>query len=143
MGTRHALPRKELRKMATWMTRYVEAWDRLDEASASAFHAEDGICEDVMSDKVYKGREELAGWVRSVKQSSPDCRFSVVSEQQCGDWYAIEWEAVGTNTGEVDGRPPTNKPFLVRGVSVGQLDESGEIKVDREYCHLRELGQVE
>ena len=32
------------------------------------------------------------------------------NEQQCGDWYAIEWEAVGTDTEEVDGRPPTNKP---------------------------------
>ncbi len=31
----------------TWMTRYIEAWDRLDEASVGAFHAEDGICDDV------------------------------------------------------------------------------------------------
>ena len=125
----------------TWMTRYIEAWDRLDEASVGAFHAEDGICDDVASDKVYKSREELQGLVRSVRQASPDCRFSVVSEQQCGDWYAIEWESVGTDTGEIDGRPPTNKPFRVRGISVGQLDESGKIAIDREYYHKRELGQ--
>ena len=129
--------------MATWMTRNIEAWDSLDDASVSAFHAEDGTCEDVVSDKVYKGREELARLVRWVRQASPDCRFSVVSEQQCGDWYAIEWEAVGTDTGEVDGRPPANKPFFVRGVSVGQLHESGEIKVDRDYCHKRKRGQLE
>ena len=37
--------------MTTWMTRYIEAWDGLDEASVGAFHAEDGICDDVASDK--------------------------------------------------------------------------------------------
>ena len=95
------------------------------------------------SDKVYKSREELQGLVRSVRQASPDCRFSVVSEQQCGDWYAIEWESVGTDTGEIDGRPPTNKPFRVRGISVGQLDESGKIAIDREYYHKREFDQGE
>ena len=41
----------------TWMTRYIEAWDRLDEASVGAFHAEDGICDDVASDKVYNYAE--------------------------------------------------------------------------------------
>ncbi len=64
---------------------------------------------------IFKGEGDMAALVRSVAQSSPDCRFSTLSEQQCGDRYAVEWEAVGTDTGEVDGRPPTNKPFRVRG----------------------------
>ena len=33
--------------MTTWMTRYIDAWDRLDADAVSAFHSEDGICEDV------------------------------------------------------------------------------------------------
>ena len=81
--------------------------NRPDGDAASAFHSEDAICEDVGTGNIYKGRGEIAGWVQSaLYQSSPDIRFHTVSEQQCGDWFAIEWEALGTNTGEVDGRSP-------------------------------------
>ena len=73
-------------------------------------------------------------------QTFPDIRFTTLSEQQCGDWFAIEWEAVGTHHGEVDGRPPTNEPFRMRGISVGQLDGDGKIKVNREYTHKLETG---
>jgi steroid delta-isomerase-like uncharacterized protein len=125
--------------MATWMTRYIEAWDSLDPPAITTFHSEDGTCDDVTSGQIYKGREEIAALVRAVKQSSPDGRFSLVSEQQCGEWYAFEWEFSGTDTGGVDGRPPTNKAFRARGISVGELDESGKIKIDREYYQRQEL----
>ena len=126
--------------MTTWMTRYIDACNRPDGDAASAFHSEDAICEDVGTGNIYKGRGEIAGWVQWAHQSSPDIRFHTVSEQQCGDWFAIEWEALGTNTGEVDGRSPTGKPFRVRGISVGQLDGSGKIKVNREYSQGLEKG---
>ena len=119
--------------MTTWMTSYVDSWNRPDGEAASAFHSEDAVCEDIGTGNIYKDRGELAAWVQWAHQGSPDVRFHTVSEQQCGDWYAIECEGVGTNTGEVDGRPPTNKPFRARGVSVGQLDGDGKIKVNREY----------
>jgi steroid delta-isomerase-like uncharacterized protein len=126
--------------MTTWMTRYIDAWNRPDGEAASAFHSEDAVCEDVGTGSIRKGRGELAAWCQWAHQGSPDVRFHTVSEQQCGDWYAIEYEAVGTNTGEVDGQPPTNKPFRVRGISVGQLDGDGKIKVNREYNHIMENG---
>jgi SnoaL-like polyketide cyclase len=43
---------------------------------------------------------------------------------------------IGTNTGEGAGLPPTNKPFRIRGVSVGILDSSGKIKHNRDYWNL-------
>jgi steroid delta-isomerase-like uncharacterized protein len=59
-----------------------------------------------------------------------------VSEQASGDQYALEWEMVGTNTGEAAGMPATNKPFRIRGVSVGILDADGKIKHNRDYWNL-------
>ena len=41
--------------MTTWMTRYIDAWDRLDADAVSAFHSEDGICEDVGPGDIFKG----------------------------------------------------------------------------------------
>ena len=126
--------------MTTWMTSYVDAWNRLDGNATSAFHSEDAICEDVGTGNMFKGRGEIAGFVEWTHQTFPDIRFTTVSEQQCGDWFAIEWEGVGTHHGEFDGRPPTNKPFRMRGISVGQLDGDGNIKVNREYTHKLETG---
>jgi steroid delta-isomerase-like uncharacterized protein len=59
-----------------------------------------------------------------------------VSEQASGDRYALEWEMVGTNTGEAGGLPATNKAFRIRGVSVGIVDADGKIKRNRDYWNM-------
>ena len=43
---------------------------------------------------------------------------------------------IGTNTGGAAGLPATNKPFRIRGVSVGALDSNGKIKHNRDYWNM-------
>jgi hypothetical protein len=94
-----APPRKECRDddVDDQLCRCVEPPDG---ETASAFHSEDAVCEDVGTGNVYRGRRELAAWCQLAHQGSPDLRFHTVSEQQCGEWYAIEFEAIGTDTGK-------------------------------------------
>jgi steroid delta-isomerase-like uncharacterized protein len=42
----------------------------------------------------------------------------------------------GTNTGDVAGLPATNKPYRIRGVSIGQLDREGKIERNRDYWNM-------
>ncbi len=53
-----------------------------------------------------------------------------------GGRYALEWEMVGTNTGEAGGLPATNKPFRIRGVSIGHLASDGTIQENRDYWNM-------
>ncbi len=130
--------------MSTWMTDYLTAWNSHDGAKVTAFMADDASYEDVALGVVHEGHDAIAAFVDQAHHASKDYSFTSVSEQQVGDRYAMEWEMAGTNTGEGGGVPATNKPYRIRGVSIGQLDTAGKIKVNRDYWnmadYLRQVG---
>ena len=84
----------------------------------------------------HQGREAIEAFVEDAERFSNDYRFTSVSEQASGDRYALEWEMAGTNTGEAGGMPATNKPYRIRGVSIGRLDADGKIKENRDYWNM-------
>ena len=126
-----------------WVSRYLEAWNSHDGAAVAAFMAEDVTYEDLAQGGVYRGRDGVEAYVQGTHQWSGDYRFVVVSAQSGGGAYAIEWEMLGTDTGEVGGVAPTGKPYRIRGVSVGALDSTGQIVRNRDYFNYADyLTQV-
>ncbi len=122
--------------MIDWVRRYLDAWNSHDPGKVGAFMATDATYEDFALGVLNGGREEIEAFVGTVHQLSDDYRFTFVSEQQSGSQYALEWEWAGTNTGELPGLPATNKPFRIRGVSVGRLDGDGKIVENRDYWNM-------
>ena len=122
--------------MANWMETYLDAWNRHDGSAVAAFMAEDATYEDLALGVVHEGREAIESFVDEAEQFSKDYAFISVSEQQSGDRYAMEWEMFGTNTGEAGGFPATNKPYRIRGVSIGRLDAQGKIQQNRDYWNM-------
>ena len=122
--------------MSTWIADYLDAWNSHDGNKVASFMADDAVYEDLAVGQVHKGKAAVAAFVQRTDVFSQDCEFVSVSEQSSGDRYALEWEMIGTNTGEGAGLPATNKPFRIRGVSVGTLDSSGKIKHNRDYWNL-------
>ena len=104
-----------------------------DASAVAAFMAEDASYEDLALGVMNEGREAIKAFVAEAENFSNDYRFILVSEQVNGDRYAIEWEMVGTNTGESGGTPATNKPFRMRGASIGRLDSNNKIQENRDY----------
>jgi steroid delta-isomerase-like uncharacterized protein len=98
--------------------------------------ADDVVYEDVALGQVHEGEAAVAGFAQRADKFSRDYEFVSVSEQGSGESYAFEWEMIGTNTGEGAGVPATNKPFRIRGVSVGTLDSSGMIRHNRDYWNV-------
>jgi steroid delta-isomerase-like uncharacterized protein len=118
------------------METYLDAWNRHDASSVAAFMAEDATYEDLALGVLNEGREAIKSFVDEAEQFSKDYGFTSVSAQQSGDSYAMEWEMFGTNTGEAGGIPATNKPYRIRGVSIGVLDAQGKIKQNRDYWNM-------
>ena len=126
-----------------WVGRYLDAWNTHDGSAVAAFMAEDVTYEDLAQGAVYRGRDGVAGYVGATDVWSSDYRFVVVTAQSDGAAYAIEWEMLGTDTGEVGGAAPTGKPYRIRGASIGTLDGDGRIVTNRDYFNLADyLAQV-
>jgi steroid delta-isomerase-like uncharacterized protein len=122
--------------MTSWMQEYIAAWNSRDGSKVAAFMAEDATYEDLALMVLHEGQDAIAAFVARADVFSNDYAFESVSEQQSGDRYALEWEMFGTNTGATGGRPATNKPYRIRGVSIGQLDANGKIKWNRDYWNM-------
>ena len=122
--------------MASWMHDYLAAWNSHDGAKVAAYMAEDATYEDLALGQMHEGRAAIETFVNEANDFSKDYSFVFVSEQADGDSYALEWEMIGTNTGEAGGLPATNKPYRIRGVSVGQLNSDRKIAMNRDYWNM-------
>ena len=119
-----------------WMDRYLEAWNSHDGGQVAAFMAEAATYEDLALGAVHTGRDAIKAFAQEADNFSSDYRFTSISTQQSGTSYAMEWEMAGTNTGEGGGLPATNKPYKIRGVSIGVLDNEGKIRTNRDYWNM-------
>lgn len=127
----------------SWVDRYTAAWNSHDGGQVAAFMAGSVTYEDLAQGVVEHGPGGVEAYVERTRQFSGDYRFDVVSYQASGDRYALEWEMVGTDTGGGNGMAATNKPYRIRGVSVGQYDGDGKISLNRDYWNLADLlGQL-
>jgi steroid delta-isomerase-like uncharacterized protein len=119
-----------------WFEEYLDAWNSHDAARVATFIAEDGTYEDLALGQRHEGRDDITSFIAEASQFSSDYRFASVSAQASGDRYALEWEMTGTNTGAAGALPATNKPYRIRGVSVGRLNADGKIAENRDYWNL-------
>ena len=122
--------------MGSWMQDYLTAWNTHDGAKVAAYMADDATYEDLALGQMHEGKAAIEAFVNEADEFSKDYSFTSISEQATGDSYALEWEMSGTNTGEAGGLPATNKPYRIRGVSVGRLDDTGKITTNRDYWNM-------
>jgi steroid delta-isomerase-like uncharacterized protein len=118
--------------------RYYGAWNSHDAKQVAELMADDVLFEDLALGVVHNGREAVAEFAAESATFSSDYRFKVVTSQESGDNYCIEWEMSGTNDGAGAGLPATGKPYLIRGVSVGVL-ASGKVKRNRDYWNAADF----
>jgi steroid delta-isomerase-like uncharacterized protein len=129
--------------MADWIKTYVDAWNSHDGERVVKLMASDITFEDVAAGQRHEGSEAMKSFVAEMHQWTSDVVMETTSMQQSGDRYAFEWELRGTNTGAAGGLPATGKQFLIRGVSIGELDSEGRIAHNRDYWNMADyLAQV-
>jgi predicted ester cyclase len=65
------------------------------------------------NDLELQGRDDIVGLARAYKDAYPDMKFVVQGQRATDDVVVTKFTALGTNTGELNGEPPTGKRILV------------------------------
>lgn len=125
----------------TWIDRYAAAWIRHADPDGAiddllGFLDPQVRYEDVPSGAVFVGHDEVRAMGAFAHAMSEDMTIRVVTSLCDGARFLIESEARGTHTGPMGSIPATGRPFVNRGVSVGELSTQGLVTAHRDYWDL-------
>ncbi len=65
--------------------------------------------------------------LQSYLSAMPDMKFRIEDIIASRDRVVTRWTVSGTNTGELEGQPPTNRAIEITGMSVDCFDATGKI----------------
>jgi steroid delta-isomerase-like uncharacterized protein len=112
---------------------FQELWASGDVSLVDSIFAEDGVYEDVASQDVSTGREEIRALIEEFFNWTPDTKIEWGESLVTPDRAAVEWVWSGTQTGAIPNlMPATGRSFSVRGVSILHFRD-GMISLSRDY----------
>jgi steroid delta-isomerase-like uncharacterized protein len=102
--------------------RYFDAWNRRDAYAIVAAFAEGGTYSDPSAGENLRG-DAIAAYAKGLWAAFPDLSFEVVSPVDNGvGLVAAQWMMGGTNTGSMQGLPPTGRSVSVPGAAFIQVE---------------------
>ena len=104
--------------------RYFDAWNRRDPTAIVATFAEGGTYSDPAAGQGLTG-QAIAAYAGGLFAAFPDLSLEAVSTMSAGDgMVAVQWLMRGTNTGSLQGNPPTGRTIALPGADfiVGEGD---------------------
>jgi len=69
------------------------------------------------------GPQATKNIVALYRAAFPDVHFTIDGQVAEGDRVATRWTATGTNTGSLNGMPPTNRRVTISGISIERCEE--------------------
>ncbi len=130
-----------------WLAGYVEAWVLHGRAGGGdaaamdrllAFMSPDIRYEDVPTSAVFVGHEGVRAMAAQAHALAADLTFHPRHLSVGEGCFAFETETHGTQSGAVGPVNETNRPFVIRGISVGQVAD-GLVTEHRDYWDLSSL----
>jgi steroid delta-isomerase-like uncharacterized protein len=102
--------------------RYFDAWIHRDADGIIDIFTDDGTYSDPTAGQGL-GKEATADYARALWDAFPDLTFEVISKAQTGSTtVAAQWVMRGTNTGSLQGLPPTGRSVEVSGADFIQIE---------------------
>lgn len=84
------------------------------------------------TERSHLGPKAMVDGLRAFHAAFPDGHGEIVALHASGDVVVVEWRMAGTNTGPLNGKPPTGRPFSRRGCSVATV-RGGKIVAYHDY----------
>ena len=128
--------------VVAFFARRQEALARLDAAMLARLHAEDGVLESPFAGGVAQGREAIEQVYRAFFTAFSTATFEQEVLLIDGDKTALFVRVHGTNSGEVMGLPPSDRPFSISMVSLCELRDGLIARERRIYDFTGLLLQV-
>jgi predicted ester cyclase len=129
-------------EVVAFFKRRQEGLDRLDPGMLAALHAENGVLESPFAGGVAHGREAIEQVYRAFFTAFGTAAFEQEMLAIDGDTIATLVHVRGTNSGEVMGLPPTDRPFSISMVSLCELRDGLIARERRVYDFTGLLLQV-
>lgn len=122
---------------------YFAAWNRRDPPGIASTFVSGGTYSDPVAGMGLTG-EAIAGYAGGLFTAFPDLRFEIGSTRIEGDRFVVaEWTMCGTNSGPLQGGPPTGGTVALPGIDVIVVQDGGVASVrgffDRQSL-LEQLG---
>lgn len=103
---------------------YFNAWNAHDCTAISATFAADGVYSSPSTGEVSGKKPEI--YAEHVWLAFPDLQFEVTSYVETSATKLVaEWVMTGTNTGSLNGLPPTGKAVVLKGVDLIEVADNG------------------
>jgi steroid delta-isomerase-like uncharacterized protein len=118
--------------------RYFDAWIRRDADGIIAAFTEGGTYSDPTAGQGLS-RNATADYARGLWDAFPDLTFEIISKAQTGpEAVAAQWIMRGTNTGSLQGLPPTGRSVELPGADFIQV-EADKVRSVQGYFDSRAL----
>ena len=113
-----------------WVSTFNESkWDEGEQLWAA-----NGVSEEIGTGRTF-GPKEGTDVAKNWRAAFPDARGAIQNRVASGNQAIGEVVWTGTNSGSLNGMPPTNKSVRVQGVVV-LIEESGKIAKVRNYIDV-------
>ncbi len=119
-----------------------DEWQRRDWASMTTRMAPDIVMEDVAEGRSYRGPAEVRARLERFVESFPDGRIEVLGIDESTNRTTSQLAFWGTNTGPLDGRPPTDRRVVGRFCEVFTFRGGQIVRVEEYYDRHELLRQV-
>jgi predicted ester cyclase len=114
--------------------RFLDAWNGRVQAAFARACTDDLHYEDPFAGEPLAGPAALGAHAARLWEAFPDARVEESGERLRGGAYAaIPVKVLGTNTGELDGLPPTKRFVVVHAIVYAELRGSRLFRV-RAFC---------
>ena len=138
-GAGRAMNREDIVALSA---RRHEAFNRHDAVALASLHAEDGVLVSPFAGGVARGRAAIEQVYRAFLTAFSDATFDQEQLLIDGDNVALLLHIHGTNSGEVMGLPPTDRPFSIPLMSLCEMRDGFIARERRVYDFTGLLLQV-
>lgn len=129
--------------------RWIEAFNAYDVVAFGECYGVDAVLEDTALQRVFTGRDEVAGFMRNWLAACPDTGIELDEVVVGTGTAAVAWTGTGTLLGDFTHLPPgavRGSRLTQRGVSIMRFGPDGLISSQTDYYDvlgvLRQIGLV-
>ncbi|MFX1466107.1 MAG: ester cyclase [Promethearchaeota archaeon] len=122
--------------------RILDMWNNADLTIADEVYAPEIVRHDCNVPEAIVGIENVKDFLDNLLKAFPDLNLTIDEVIVEGNRMAQKWTMTGTNTGPINGMPPTGKSVHFSGISIGHFVDKKLVEIWDFYNALDMVQQL-